>query len=66
MSDIHLRRKAHKIRGTKKAWWQERGEGVRVMQQFYTSERPPRFYAAESILIPWQALRGALARKDRP
>ena len=58
MSNQHLHRKPHAIRGTQTAWWYEDAKGIYVVV-----EAVP---AIQCITIPWAYLRGALKRKDRP
>ena len=56
MSDKDLKRDPHSIRGRPDAWWYEEAAGLSVVV-----ERQPK---TTSVLIPWRAIRYALARKD--
>jgi len=64
MSDTHLLTASHKIRGTKRAWWYEESAGVCIVQEYWNIKE--EYQGTSSVMIPWRALRGALARKDRP
>lgn len=63
MSNHHLQLKAHKIRGTKTAWWYEEEQGISVVQEHWEASV---HISTDATMIPWHAIRKALARKDRP
>lgn len=44
------------------AWWYETVPGIEVI--FYTGT--PGHFRSRNFLIPWKALRAAVARKDKP
>jgi len=63
MADQHLQRKPHRIRRVKDAWWYEDPKGVYVCTEAHNE------CGAVSVkcrVIPWESLRGALARLDKP
>lgn len=57
MSDQHLKRYPHNVRG-KTAWWYEESDGICVVAP--CADRGQR-----QITIPWRLIRAALERKDR-
>jgi len=63
MSDKHLKLSPQKIRGTTTAWFYEEKAGLTVVQECYSLDH---YVGTTSVLIPWRAIRGALARKARP
>jgi hypothetical protein len=63
MSTQHLQLKPHKIRGTATAWWYEEEKGISIVQEHWEAAV---HISTDSTTIPWQAIRDALARKDKP
>ena len=63
MSDKHLRRDSHKIRGTTETWWYEESHGITIVHRVHINGVLNR---TDEIKIPWRYLRDALARKDHP
>lgn len=59
MADKHLKGDPHKIKGRDDVWWYDGSDGISLVHEI--SKRP-----ATHTLIPWPAIRLALARKDRP
>jgi len=63
MAKQHLSLSPHSIRGTKTAWWYEEDSGICVVQQHLEAGV---HIATVSTVIPWNSLRSALQRKDKP
>lgn len=63
MSEEHLQRKPHAIRGTKMAWWYEQANGICVVQQYREADV---HIGTVTTLIPWNSIRSALARREKP
>ena len=57
MSDKHLILKPHDIGSRNDAWWYEESMGVNVIVE-------PQDRTTQ-IMIPWRAIKAALARKER-
>ena len=62
MSDKHLSREPHRLRGTSRTWWYEESHGLTVVHEFYVNDTYQR---TDQIKIPWRTIRKALERKDR-
>lgn len=58
MSDKDLSMNPHKIRGMKTAWWYEEEKGICLVVEPHDT--------TQLITIPWDSLRFALKRKDKP
>jgi len=64
MSDAHLHLSSHTLRSTTRAWWYEEAAGICVVQEYW--DRHDRYIGMTSVMIPWRAIRQALARKEKP
>ena len=59
MSETHLLRTPHRIRGVKNAWWYEEPHGLCVVVE-------PAGNETRAITIRWQAIENAIKRRARP
>ena len=59
MSDQHLLRTPHRIRGVKNAWWYEEPQGICVVVE-------PAGNETRAITIKWRAITYAVKRKAKP
>ena len=57
MSNKHLSLEPHKIRGREDAWWYEEAKGINMVVE-------PQEQTVQ-IVIPWKAIKYALARKEQ-
>jgi hypothetical protein len=58
----HLLLTPHEIRGNKHAWWYEETKGIEVI--VHRDAINPGTGSAQ-LVIPWETIRQALARKDK-
>ena len=64
MSNQHLKRTPHKIAHYPTAWLYEEDKGIYVVQDYYRA-KDGLYLWTRSVVIPWNAIRAALKRKDK-